>query len=208
MTIDEEDEDDDEAGIWDNPFSHPPRFGFGAFSGPSADPFKDMFGFKDIFRDFNELFADFGSMNGQIPDFSGIDSLPRSSEDSGRRSLRDFMLKTPDSHLQTEQNPEAPAAPRLPGRLPWSEDDPVRLPQGDAKRDRDLDSEVSSKGLEAILTPSKPRSSSYFQSVSVSRVTRPDGTTEERRTVRDGSGNTHSTVTVRRGDQIISSTTE
>lgn len=39
----------------------------------------------------------------------------------------------------------------------------------------DLDSEVSSVGLGTILRPNKPKSHSYFQSVSVTKVTLPDG---------------------------------
>lgn len=39
----------------------------------------------------------------------------------------------------------------------------------------DLDSKVSSGGLETILRPNEPTSHSYFQSVSVTKVTLPDG---------------------------------
>lgn len=39
----------------------------------------------------------------------------------------------------------------------------------------DLDSQVSSEGLETILRPNEPKSHSYFQSVSVTKVTLPDG---------------------------------
>uniref|UniRef100_A0A8C0F4J3 Uncharacterized protein n=1 Tax=Bubo bubo TaxID=30461 RepID=A0A8C0F4J3_BUBBB len=47
----------------------------------------------------------------------------------------------------------------------------------------DLDSQVSSAGLGTILRPDEPKSRSYFQSVSVTKVTLPDGAVEERRTV-------------------------
>ncbi|XP_024121167.1 HCLS1-associated protein X-1 [Oryzias melastigma] len=65
----------------------------------------------------------------------------------------------------------------------------------------DLDSAVSSGGLDQILAPpsdqkpAQPRTRSFFQSVVVSRVVRPDGTVEERRTVRDGHGHEETTVT-------------
>lgn len=39
----------------------------------------------------------------------------------------------------------------------------------------DLDSQVSSVGLETILRPNEPKSHSYFRSVSVTKVTLPDG---------------------------------
>jgi len=39
----------------------------------------------------------------------------------------------------------------------------------------DLDSQVSSAGLGTILRPDEPASRSYFQSVSVTKVTLPDG---------------------------------
>ncbi|KAG9355292.1 hypothetical protein JZ751_000130 [Albula glossodonta] len=66
----------------------------------------------------------------------------------------------------------------------------------------DLDSRVSSEGLDQILTPdrpspapSRPNTRSFFQSVTVTKVVKPDGTVEERRTVRDGQGNEETTVT-------------
>uniref|UniRef100_A0A8D2QA26 Uncharacterized protein n=1 Tax=Zonotrichia albicollis TaxID=44394 RepID=A0A8D2QA26_ZONAL len=64
-----------------------------------------------------------------------------------------------------------------------------------------LDSQVSSAGLGTILRPDEPRSHSYFQSVSVTTVTLPDGAVEERRTVQDSQGRRETTVTRRRGDQ-------
>lgn len=39
----------------------------------------------------------------------------------------------------------------------------------------DLDSQVSSAGLGTILRPDEPQAHSYFQSVSVTKVTLPDG---------------------------------
>uniref|UniRef100_A0A8B9PFL1 Uncharacterized protein n=1 Tax=Apteryx owenii TaxID=8824 RepID=A0A8B9PFL1_APTOW len=41
----------------------------------------------------------------------------------------------------------------------------------------DLDSQVSSAGLGTILQPDEPKPRSYFQSVSITKVTLPDGVT-------------------------------
>ncbi|KAM4690088.1 HCLS1-associated protein X-1-like isoform 2-T2 [Rhinophrynus dorsalis] len=205
----EGDDDDENVGY---PFGQPHIHDFGFSFGPSRSPFSDSFGFEDFFRDFNELFADFGAITRGIPELPGIEPPPQRPEGSGTRSLRDHMLKYPDSHLPREQpskseDPSARDIPRLPGASPWGKygwgDSSLRIPEGEQRQDKDLDSEVSSQGLDTILRPAEPRSSSCFQSVSVSRVTRPDGTVEERRTVRDGQGNTSTTVTIHRGDQII-----
>uniref|UniRef100_A0A8B9ZXU4 Uncharacterized protein n=1 Tax=Anas zonorhyncha TaxID=75864 RepID=A0A8B9ZXU4_9AVES len=71
---------------------------------------------------------------------------------------------------------------------------------------RNLDSEVSSAGLGTILRPHEPQPRSYFQSVSVTKVTLPDGAVEERRTVQDSHGRRETTVTLRRGSQAFVST--
>uniref|UniRef100_A0A8C5QA16 HCLS1 associated protein X-1 n=1 Tax=Leptobrachium leishanense TaxID=445787 RepID=A0A8C5QA16_9ANUR len=211
MTWEDEDDDDDNDKTEDSgyPFGHPPSYDFGFSFGPREHPFSDPF--AGFFRDFNELFAGLGSIDMQMPGLQDMDPPP--PQKSEARTLRDFMLKYPDSRLPKDQVPDSttpafPKMPRTPGRIPWQEDDTVRIPHADSRQDRDLDSEVSSQGLDAILTPSGPRSSSYFKSVSVSRVTKPDGTTEERRTVTDSQGNTTTTVTVLQGDQILGSTSE
>ncbi|KAE8588860.1 hypothetical protein XENTR_v10022783 [Xenopus tropicalis] len=211
MTYDEDDDDDDDEEDADigHPFGRPPGFNFGFSFGPGRDPMADVFGFEEFFRDFNELFADFGSMTRVVPELPGADPPLRRPEGFGAKSLRDFMLKSPDSHLPRSPSTQAP--PRLPRATPWGryswDGGEVEIPQGGAKQDRDLDSEVSSRGLDTILRPSEPRASSFFQSVSVSKLVRPDGTIEERRTVRDSQGNTSTTVTVQRGDEILSSET-
>ncbi|XP_029819996.1 HCLS1-associated protein X-1 [Manacus vitellinus] len=76
------------------------------------------------------------------------------------------------------------------------------------KEDQDLDSQVFSAGLGTILRPNEPKSRSYFQSVSVTKVTLPDGAVEERRTVQDSQGRRETTVTRRRGDQAFIATTK
>ncbi|OCT69506.1 hypothetical protein XELAEV_18040817mg [Xenopus laevis] len=219
MTQDDDDDDDDEeeGESFGYPFARPPGSHFGFSFGPGRDPMANVFGFEEFFRDFNELFADFGSITQVVPELPGVDPPLQRPEVPRGKSLRDFMLKSPDSHLPRDQppqsqSPSSQAPPRLPRTTPWGryrwDDGEVGISQGDTKQDRDLDSEVSSRGLDTILRPAEPRSSSFFQSVSVSKIVRPDGTIEERRTVRDGQGNSSTTVTVQRGDEILSSETQ
>ncbi|XP_073422940.1 HCLS1-associated protein X-1 [Dendrobates tinctorius] len=195
-----EDEEDDDF------FLDSPEFGQEPPSSRSRPPVGDPFGFDDIFRDFNELFADFGSMIRDVPRLPGAEPALRAPGGS----LRDFMLKFPDSHLPREQPPLSVAPgpqpslglPRWPSR--WREDSVVTLPPGETKQDKILDSEVSSHGLDSILRPDEQSPpSSYFRSVSVSRVMKPDGTVEERRTVQDSEGNATTTVTVTGVDSPI-----
>lgn len=206
---DDDDDDDDEEEDEDFFFHHRSGFGPESPSFRGRPPFSDPFGFEDFFRDFNELFTDLGSIIRDVPRLPGTQPPARGSAGSGTGSLRDFMLKYPDSHLPRDQTPppqrpdtrEGPDRPSLPSR--WREDDAVTDRPGDTKQDKILDSEVSSRGLDSVLRPPPP-SSSYFRSVSVSKVLTPDGTVEERRTIRDSEGNTTTTVTVTRGDQVIS----
>ncbi|KPP77611.1 hypothetical protein Z043_102952 [Scleropages formosus] len=70
------------------------------------------------------------------------------------------------------------------------------------KKDSDLDSLVSSEGLDQISPPStssQPKIRSFSQSVTITKVVAPDGSVEERRTVRDSDGNEETTVTRSRG---------
>ncbi|KAM5129602.1 HCLS1-associated protein X-1 [Mantella aurantiaca] len=191
MTLEDEDDDDDEEE--DDFF---PGHRFQSPFGGERPPFHDPF--QDVFRDFNRLFSDF-------PRIPGAEPPAMTPEGSRGGSLRDSMLKIPDSRLPrgppTPDPPTGGGAPR--DRRGWPGDDVVQ--SGDPKQDKVLDSEVSSLGLDSILRPQRPPASSSFRSVSVSRVTRPDGTMEERRTVRDGQGNTTTTVTVTRGGEVISS---
>ncbi|XP_063802923.1 HCLS1-associated protein X-1 [Pseudophryne corroboree] len=211
LTQDEEDDDEDE-----DDFFQQSGHGFQSPFGHQHPSFHNAFGFESFFRDFNELFADFGSMIRDVPNLPGIEPPSQNPGGSRSGSLRDFMLKYPDSHLPREQFPfsqdsSSQEGPRYPGWLPrgsnrW-EDGPVAVPPGNTKRDRILDSEVSSHGLDSILKPTNPTSSSFFRSVSISKVMRPDGTVEEKRTVQDGQGNTSTTVTVTKDGQVIGSRT-
>ncbi|XP_070543687.1 HCLS1-associated protein X-1-like [Ptychodera flava] len=181
-----------------------------------GDPFQglareteDMF--RHFERHFNEMFKNFG-----LAEFPPISE----SEIGGKvRSLRDEMLKKPNaekfSDAERKPLPFDDSKPffkewhwNLPYRLPRSTQPPTR----DEKRDRDLDGEISAGNLDAILpggnqspdriVPDQPQSRSFFRSVSVTKVRKPDGSIEERRTVRDDKGNVETTVTTIDADGI------
>ncbi|KAM6112600.1 HCLS1-associated protein X-1-like [Phoenicopterus ruber ruber] len=191
---DEEEEEEEEDGP---SLAQPPQdfaFGFGFSPGGSRGAF------EELFRDVGELLGVFGGAwagpRRPSPPLPG----PGPGEGGAGRPLRDSMLKQPDG----------PAGASDPAR-PWSPfpglEDARPAPPG-LKEDRDLDSQVSSAGLGTILRPDEPRSRSYFQSVSVTKVTLPDGAVEERRTVQDSQGRRETTVTRRRGDQAFIATTK
>ncbi|KAM7138337.1 HCLS1-associated protein X-1 isoform 1-T1 [Macrochelys suwanniensis] len=212
---DEEDEYDEDGG---------PSFG----AGPTEDfgfsfggmRFHDNFGFDELFRDFNELFNEMGAWTPPCQPFElpGTDATPPASghlsEEQKRQALRDSMLKYPDSH-QPRISAEGPVPGRdlgdgaglaAPGMRPWRPFaglGEMRPAPPSAREDKDLDSRVSSEGLETVLRPGEPKAHSYFQSVSVTTVTGPDGTVEERRTVQDSQGRRETVVTRRRGDQTL-----
>ncbi|MEE6491668.1 hypothetical protein FKM82_016326 [Ascaphus truei] len=64
---DDEDDDYDEDENVGNPFDRVPAHNFGFSFGPGATRFHDAFGFQEFFRDFNELFADFGAITVRVP---------------------------------------------------------------------------------------------------------------------------------------------
>ncbi|XP_040855097.1 HCLS1-associated protein X-1 isoform X5 [Ochotona curzoniae] len=70
-------------------------------------------------------------------------------------------------------------------------------PHPRAKEDKDLDSQVSQEGLGPVL---QPQPKSYFKSISVTKITKPDGAVEERRTVVDSEGRKETTVTRQEAD--------
>ncbi|XP_030329669.1 LOW QUALITY PROTEIN: HCLS1-associated protein X-1 [Strigops habroptila] len=184
---DEDDEDEDGPSL----AQPPPDFGFGPRGA-----------FEELFRDVSELLGVFGGAWAGLPPPSGGHEerlpppqppLPGPGEG---RPLRDSMLKHPES--------PAPARPWRP--FPALDDAPPAPPG--LKADQDLDSQVSSAGLGTILRPGEPKAHSYFQSVSVTKVTLPDGAVEERRTVQDSQGRRETTVTRRRGDQAFITTTK
>ncbi|XP_061461797.1 HCLS1-associated protein X-1 [Rhineura floridana] len=203
ITQDDDDEDDEDFGE-----RHPDDFGFGFTFTPGGMRFHDTFGFDQLFRDFNDLFSEMGA--GSLPsrplDFPG--SEPPTPPLEKRQTLRDLMLKYPDSQRPSGGVLEDSPGPTAPEGRPWQPfqglpetDSPLSAVKDAPKEDRDLDSHVTSKGLETILPPAQPRS--YFKSVSVTKVVAPDGTVEERRTVRDSQGHEETVVTRRsRGDPV------
>lgn len=211
-----------------DPFDRTWRFGFSF--GPDGMRYQEPPVFGQVLREMEEIFSQLGHWDGQpesghfgfhsiMPPPPPQDRAETGGGGSSGNPLRDFMLKTPDSSPQGPQT--------VPSREPGHDNSPSfespkfpsspfhdwesfskfhdtwrqKAPEEECKEDRDLDSVVSSGGLDQILTPpsaqppSQPRMRSFFQSVVVSKVVKPDGTVEERRTVRDGHGNEETTVT-------------
>ncbi|XP_074989571.1 HCLS1-associated protein X-1 isoform X2 [Calonectris borealis] len=197
---DEEEEEDDGPSL-----AQPPQdftFGFGFSPGGSRGAF------EELFRDVGELLGVFGgAWAGPPQPFEP--PLPGPGEGSAGRPLRDSMLKHPDGPDPgtSPGGPEGASDPARPWRPFLGLEDAHPAPPG-RKEDQDLDFQVSSAGLGTILRPDEPKSRSYFQSVSVTKVTLPDGAVEERRTVQDSQGRRETTVTRRRGDQAFITTTK
>ncbi|GAB0200881.1 HCLS1-associated protein X-1 [Grus japonensis] len=191
----EEEEEDDGPSL-----AQPPQdFAFGFSPGGSRGAF------QDLFRDVGEFLGFFGgAWAGPPQPFEP--PVPSPSEG---QPLRDSMLKHPDSPAPSASlgDPERASDPARPWRPFLGLEDVCPAPPG-LKEDQDLDSQVSSAGLGTILRPDEPESHSYFQSISVTKVTLPDGAVEERRTVQDSQGRRETTVTRRRGDQAFITTTK
>ncbi|XP_026202633.1 HCLS1-associated protein X-1 isoform X2 [Anabas testudineus] len=209
-----------------DPFDSSWRFGFSF--GPDGMRIQEPPVFGHIFREMEEIFSQMGQWKEQPESgYSGLPSImppppphqDRAERGGGRSSgnpLRDFMLKAPDSNLGPSREPrndnspsyESPEFPSAPFQrwTPFSKFNdvwrrgPQKAPEEEPREDRDLDSAVSSGGLDQILpppagqAPNQPRARSFFQSVTVTKVVKPDGSVEERRTVRDGQGNEETTV--------------
>ncbi|XP_074469494.1 HCLS1-associated protein X-1 [Sebastes fasciatus] len=216
-------------GDQQDPFDSAWRFGFSV--GPDGMRMQEPPGFGHVLREMEEIFSQLGRWDGQTESgHFGVPSImpppppqgraERGAGRSGGYSLRDYMLKSPYNHPQGPQagpsreprndpsyeSPEFPSSP-FHGWTPFSKFNdiwkrgPQKSPEEERKEDRDLDSAVSSGGLDQFLAPpagqapNQPRTRSFFQSVMVTKVVKPDGTIEERRTVRDGQGNEETTVT-------------
>lgn len=221
MTHDEDDEDDDDEdgfcydgfrGEQQDPFDSAWRFGFSF--GPDGMKIQEPPVFGQLLKEMEETFSQMGLLDRH--EGSGYLYVPRgmprpSDKGSIGNPLRDFMLRNPDEiqpqrPLQKGDSP-GPESP-FHGWTPFSKfgdilrQDPSRFAEDERKEDRDLDSAVSAGGLDVILPPpggqtlQQPKTRSFFQSVTVSKVVKPDGSVEERRTVRDGQGNTETTVTL------------
>uniref|UniRef100_UPI0037E7C67C HCLS1-associated protein X-1 n=1 Tax=Semicossyphus pulcher TaxID=241346 RepID=UPI0037E7C67C len=231
MTHDDDDDDDDEEdglyydgfrGDQQDPFDSDWRFGFSF--GPDGMRIQEPPVFGHVLREMEEIFSQLGRRDGQ-PESGpfGVPMLPPPQDGAERgeggsrgNPLRDFMLKSPGNSIGPQSGPsreprhDSHPSYEFPGVHGWTpfpkfndiwKKGPQNAPEKETKEDRDLDSAVSSGGLDQILTPpagqapNLPRSRSFFQSVMVTKVVKPDGTVEERRTVRDGQGNEETTVT-------------
>ncbi|XP_014204099.1 HCLS1-associated protein X-1 isoform X2 [Copidosoma floridanum] len=179
--------------------------------------FSDPFEMTRFFEtQMDELLKNFfGGFNGFGNDsnvFFG-NALPGPSSPEGNPiGPRDEVLKPshdePSSHFKFDFN----------NILPMPADEPLddvlkpsyELPDGQ-KQDSDIDGKLKSNELAKIwknpaqdVQPSKPQFSfrSFGKSVSTQFVRRPDGSLEQRRTVRDSDGNEETTVTRQIGDKV------
>ncbi|XP_004403047.1 PREDICTED: HCLS1-associated protein X-1 isoform X1 [Odobenus rosmarus divergens] len=220
---DEDDEGEEEEAAWGRGSSRfegpqpPEEFGFSF--GPGGMRFHDNFGFDDLIRDFNNIFSEMGSwtlparppasiwpLSAELPGPGPESETPGERRREGQ-TLRDSMLKYPDSHqprtfggvLESDARSESPKPPDWGSQRPFGVFDDVwpMTPRSRAREDNDLDSQVSQEGLGPVL---QPQPKSYFKSVSVTKITKPDGTVEERRTVVDSEGRTETTVTHQEAD--------
>ncbi|XP_068603009.1 HCLS1-associated protein X-1 isoform X2 [Brachionichthys hirsutus] len=226
MTHDDDDDDDDEdafryegfRGDQQGPSDGPWRFGFSV--GPGGMRIQEPPVFGGVFREMEEIFSELGPYGVPAPPPPPEDGAERGGGGSGGNPLRDFMFKSDDdpkagpSRGPRYDGPPSHESPEIPGSpfhswAPFSKFNdiwkkgPQKGQRDDCKGDGDLDSAVSSGGLDQILVPNQPRVRSFFQSVTVTKVVKPDGTVEERRTVRDGQGKEETTVTQSGGPGVL-----
>ncbi|XP_012514016.1 PREDICTED: HCLS1-associated protein X-1 isoform X1 [Propithecus coquereli] len=214
---DEDEEEEEEGAPWgrgsprfDGP-QPPEEFGFSfSFSPGGGMHFHDNFGFDDLVRDFNSIFSEMGAwtLPSHPPELPGPESETPGERLREGQTLRDSMLKYPDSHqprifggvLERDARTESPKpAPDWGSQRPFRRFDDIWpvTPHPRAREDNDLDSQVSQEGLGPVL---QPQPKSYFKSISVTKITRPDGIVEEHRTVVDSEGRTETTVTRQEAD--------
>ncbi|XP_066274441.1 HCLS1-associated protein X-1-like isoform X2 [Branchiostoma lanceolatum] len=223
---DRDEEDHDSFGHDFGAFGFRGGPGFEELTGDDFGMSDMMKHFDEMFHTFDELFRQLGTVEFPPlppPHRPGIEPPP--SGPGHERSLRDRMLKEPGAipeggSSRSEQprgeqpRGEQPTPKRYPqfeafwknpfGQLPPSPwENPPSSPQD--KVDKDLDAQISSSDLDIILPrqqPSQPpRSRSFFKSITTTTIRGPDGKVEQRRTVRDGSGNEETVVTRNDGDQ-------
>ncbi|XP_048213851.1 HCLS1-associated protein X-1 [Perognathus longimembris pacificus] len=214
---DEDDEDEEEGATWrpgSSSFgdSQPPEefeFGF-SFSPRGGLRFHDNFGFDELVRDFNSIFSEMGTgtFPSHPPELPGPESETPGERLREGQTLRDSMLKYPDSHqpktfggvLESDTRTETPQpAPDWGSPRPFHRFDDIWpvTPHPRAREDKDLDSQVSQEGLGPVL---QPQPKSYFKSISVTKITKPDGKVEEHRTIVDSEGRRETTVTHQEAD--------
>ncbi|EHH15286.1 hypothetical protein EGK_01353 [Macaca mulatta] len=219
MTRDEDDdeEEEEEGGSWGrgNPRFHSPQhppeeFGFGfSFSPGGGIRFHDNFGFDDLnsqvlsqrhlVRDCGrdrhfgtqclsiQIVTSPGSLGGSWRVMEEVNP-PNQHQTGAPRDhfivLMTYGLWTPI--LEPERTMFLPV--HLSSFFPWT----LCLLLLHLSALPDLDSQVSQEGLGPVL---QPQPKSYFKSISVTKITKPDGIVEERRTVVDSEGRTETTVT-------------
>lgn len=159
--------------------------------------------FDQMFANFDKVFGNFGSHFDNLP---AIEPEPGEESNSQPGSLRDQMLKEPDSNSQSWRDPRArqrdenPEAPNFFHRF-WS-----RTPYWNRtiqeKLDTDLDELVKNNGLDALLESDKSickpparHFSSSFNRFSINTRRTADGKVEEQRTMTDSEGNETTVVT-------------
>lgn len=79
----------------------PEEFGFGfSFSPGGGMRFHDNFGFDDLVRDFNSIFSEMGAwtLPSRPPELPGPEIETPGERRQEGQTLRDSMLKYPDSH--------------------------------------------------------------------------------------------------------------
>ncbi|EHH50322.1 hypothetical protein EGM_01132 [Macaca fascicularis] len=219
MTRDEDDdeEEEEEGGSWGrgNPRFHSPQhppeeFGFGfSFSPGGGIRFHDNFGFDDLnsqvlsqrhlVRDCGrdrhfgtqclsiQIVTSPGSLGGSWRVMEEVNPPDQHQTGAPRDHfivLMTYGLWTPI--LEPERTMFLPV--HLSPFFPWT----LSLLLLHLSALPDLDSQVSQEGLGPVL---QPQPKSYFKSISVTKITKPDGIVEERRTVVDSEGRTETTVT-------------
>ncbi|XP_068918939.1 HCLS1-associated protein X-1-like isoform X2 [Petaurus breviceps papuanus] len=174
MTREEDNEDEEEeggGGSWGSRFGGP-RSPEDFTFGFSFGPEEEM-PFHDHFG-FDKLIWDFNRIFGDM----GAWTLPS----------RPPELPGPE--------PETPT-PDWGSKRPFRGFDEVWPVTPDATEDKDLDSQVSQEGLGQVL---QPQPKSYFRSISVTKITGPDGVVEELHTIVDSEGHKETTVTCQEAD--------
>uniref|UniRef100_A0A2I3LJK6 HCLS1-associated protein X-1 n=1 Tax=Papio anubis TaxID=9555 RepID=A0A2I3LJK6_PAPAN len=176
-----------------------------SFSPGGGIGFHDNFGFDSLVGDFNSIFSntEAWTLPSHPPELPGPESETPGDRLQEGQTLRDSILKYLDSHqprtfegvLESDARSESlKTAPDWASQRPFHRFDDVWPvdPHPRTREDNDLDSQVSQEGFGPVLQP-QPRS--YFKSISVTKITKPDGIVEERWTVVDSEGQTETTVT-------------
>ncbi|OXU30887.1 hypothetical protein TSAR_002608 [Trichomalopsis sarcophagae] len=215
--------DDDEDDISDFSNRHPAnRFQFRIFSDPFEmtrffetqmdDMMRNFFGFGNGFGNNTNIFLPFGNEN----------ALPMPGENPVGKGPRDEVLKAevPDSKLGLDDFISGlPFSDRkFGGKGPVDEvlKPSYEMPDSNSKKlDSDIDGKIksdelakiwkgpsTSQDVESFTTTPQFSIRSFGSSVSTQIVRRPDGSMEERRTVRDSDGNEEIKITRQIGDKM------